>query len=117
VAVGELRAEPQGESVLLSWRRPARNQDGSPLTDLLEFRLFRSSAEPAGAPGEFGPLATVRADAPQNAVLRGDRYAFLDDNRGQGLRPGVRYTYRLQPVNRRGRAGSPAETALTLPEP
>ncbi|HEX7630467.1 MAG TPA: hypothetical protein VF431_09000, partial [Candidatus Methylomirabilis sp.] len=34
-AVQSLQAEPRGTAILLTWTRPNRNQDGSPLTDLL----------------------------------------------------------------------------------
>jgi hypothetical protein len=114
-AVGGLRTEPQEAGILVTWTRPTRNQDGSPLTDLLEFRLSRSPGpEPEGRGNGFALLAAVRADAPDNAVLRDTRYAFLDDGGGRGLRPGVRYTYRVQAVNRRGVLGSPAEAAVAF---
>ncbi|MFB3816077.1 MAG: fibronectin type III domain-containing protein [Candidatus Methylomirabilales bacterium] len=114
-AVGELRAEPQEAGILVTWTRPTRNQDGSPLTDLLEFRLSRSPGpEPEGRGNGFGFLAAVRAEAPDNAVLRDNRYAFLDDGGGRGLRPGVGYTYRVQAVNRRGVLGAPAEAAVAF---
>jgi cell division septation protein DedD len=51
-------------------------------------------------------LATVRADQPENAVVRGDQYAFLDDGGSAGLTPGLRYSYRMQAVNRRGVVGA-----------
>ena len=42
-AVQSLQAEPRGgTAILLTWTRPSRNQDVSPLTDLLEFRLARA---------------------------------------------------------------------------
>jgi len=50
-------------------------------------------------------LATVRADRPDNAIVRGDRYGFRDDGGSAGLTPGLRYAYRVQAVNRRGVAG------------
>jgi hypothetical protein len=116
-AVGDLRTEPQAAGILVSWTRPTRNQDGSPLTDLLEFRLSRSPGlEPEGRGNEIALLAAVRADAPDNAALRDNRYAFLDDAGGRGLRAGVRYTYRVQAVNRRGVLGAPAEMAVTFGE-
>jgi hypothetical protein len=107
-----LRAEAREDAILLTWERPLRNEDGSPLTDLLEFRLFRAIGpagprEGRGRPSFF-PLATVRADQPENAVVQGNQYAFRDDGGGAGLTPGLRYTYRLQAVNRRGMVGTPS---------
>jgi hypothetical protein len=54
----------------------------------------------------FSLLATVRADQPENAVVRGNQYAFLDDGGSGGLTPGLRYSYRMQAVNRRGVVGA-----------
>ena len=69
-AVGNLRAEPREAGVLLSWTKPSRNDDGSPLTDLQEFRVLRATG-PLGATGAptsaFVHLATVPAAQPINA--------------------------------------------------
>ncbi len=113
-SVGSLRAEPEANGIVVSWSRPARNHDGSPLTDLLEFRVSRSPGPgPEGGPAGFALLTTVRADSPDNAAVVGDRYALLDDGRGQGLAPGTRYAYRVQPVNKRGALGPATEVAAT----
>jgi hypothetical protein len=48
----------------------------------------------------------VRADGPENAVVEGDQYGFRDDGGGAGLTPGLRYSYRVQGVNRRGVVGA-----------
>ncbi len=106
--VGNLQAEPREAGILVSWTRPTRNNDNSPLTDLLEFRLFRATlalgtgAAPSSA---FSSLATVRADQPENAGVQGPLYVFRDDAGGQGLPTGHRYSYRVQAVNRRGEIG------------
>jgi len=105
-AAGDLRAELRDSAILLTWTRPTRNEDGSPLADLLEFRLFRAVGpvaprEARGTP-TFTLLATVRADQPENAVVQGAQYAFRDDGGSAGLTPGIRYSYRVQAVNRRG---------------
>jgi predicted small lipoprotein YifL len=107
-AVGNLQAEPREAGIVLSWTRPTLNNDNSPLTDLLEFRLFRATlalgtrAVPASA---FSVLATVRADQPENAGVQGPLYVYRDDARGQGLPTGHQYSYRVQGVNRRGEVG------------
>ena len=109
-AVGALRAELRDSAILLTWTRPTRNEDGSPLTDLLEFRLFRAVGPAAPREARGGPtfslLATVRADQPENAVVQGAQYAFRDDGGSGGLTPGIRYSYRVQAVNRRGVVGA-----------
>ncbi len=123
-AVGVFRADLRDSAILISWTRPTRNEDGSALTDLSEFRLFRAVGaaavrEARGRP-TFSLLATVRADQPENAVVRGDQYAFLDDGGSAGLTPGLRYSYRMQAVNRRGVVGAQsAEVSVdfALPPP
>jgi len=123
VAVGAFQAEPRDNGILVSWNRPTRNEDGSPLTDLLEFRLYRAVSGPPGPNLEIRPAfsmtATIRAEDPDNATVRGLQYAFRDDDGGAGLTPGLRYGYRVQAVNRRGEAGSPSREVFVeyMPAP
>lgn len=111
-AVSTIRAEAEDRTIVVSWVRPSRNEDRSPLTDLAEFRLFRAVSPAAvgasaGRPA-FSLLATVRADQPDNASVEGDRIAFRDGGGSVGLLPDTRYTYRVQAVNRKGTAGPPS---------
>jgi fibronectin type 3 domain-containing protein len=109
--VGNLRAEPREAGVLLSWTRPTRNNDASPLTDLLEFRLFRAVldlGQPTAPASAFSFLAAVRAENPENASVQGSLYVYRDDAGGQGLGSGRQYRYRVTPVNRRGETGVPS---------
>jgi len=107
--VESFRAEPRDTDIVVSWIRPSRNEDGSPLTDLGEFQLFRAMGPPGppviGSQPTFSLLATIRAERPDNATVRDTQYIFRDDGGGAGLSPDVRYTYRVQAVNRRGVAG------------
>jgi hypothetical protein len=116
-AVQSLQAEVEDGAVIVSWVRPARNTDGSPLTGLDEFRLARAIQTPAeraaDRPPAFTPLATVRADAPQNAAVLGDRYAFRDTEDLAEIAAESVIAYRVEPVNRSGRVG-PAATATAL---
>lgn len=111
-AVSTIRAEVEEGAIVVSWARPSRNEDRSPLRDLLEYRLFRAvSPVVAGASAvrpAFSLLATVRADQPDNASVQGNLLAFRDGGGTVGLLPGTRYTYRVQPVNRHGSAGPPS---------
>ncbi len=117
-AVGNLRAEPGVNSIILSWTRPDRNVDGSRLTDLQGFRILRAVGGAVGtAPAEagFSPLATVQAEQPENATVQGAVFAFRDDAGGRGLTLDTRYRYRVVAVNRRGEPGVPsAEVAVHL---
>lgn len=112
-AVESFRAGPRDTDILVSWVRPVRNEDGSPLTDLAEFRLYRAvgAAVPGSGPA-FSLLATIRAEQPDNAVVQGNQYAYRDDGGPAGLSPGVRYTYRVQAVNRSGAVGRSSPDAL-----
>lgn len=109
-AVGALRAQLLDNTILLTWNRPTLNEDGSPLADLLEFRLFRAvgPTAPPEARGRltYSLLATVRADQPENAVVQEGQYGFRDDGGSAGFTPGLRYSYRMQAVNRRGEVGA-----------
>jgi hypothetical protein len=84
--------------------------------DLIEFRLSRAAGvappQEARERPPFSLLATIRAEQPDNATVQGTQYAFRDDGGGAGLAPGVRYTYRVQAVNRRGQAGPPSVEAF-----
>jgi fibronectin type 3 domain-containing protein len=110
-AVGNVRAEPRESGIVLLWERPTRNQDGTPLTDLLEFRVLRATTSPGTGTvpaSAFSRLATVRADQPDNATVQGALYAYRDDAGGHGLNTGRQYRYRVQAVNRRGETGQPS---------
>ncbi len=123
-APSPVRAEPEDGAILVTWARPTHNEDRTPLTDLKEFRLYRAvrlgQPRPVDPPPIFSLLATVRADRPDNATVRGDLYAFRDDGAGQPLTAGAHYTYRVQAVNRRGAAGPPSlevTVDFSLPPP
>ena len=105
-AVESFRAGPRDTDILVSWVRPVRNEDGSPLTDLAEFRLYRAvGATVPGSGPALSLLATIRAEQPDNATVQGNQYAYRDDGGPAGLSSGVRYTYRVQAVNRSGAVG------------
>jgi hypothetical protein len=130
--VANLGAAPEANTVLLTWSRPGRNEDGSPLQGSLDFRLYRRSAAlPGGAPaaatepagpgglGSEGPrdlegytlVATVRGERPENARVEGPNYAFRDDGNGRGLAYDRRYEYRLVARDRRGYESQPSNQA------
>ncbi len=112
-APGDIVAEARGTSILISWTRPTRNQDGSPLRDLQEFRILRGSGPMSGGGVRpLLPLASVRADQPDNAQVRDSTYIYRDDGGVQGLQAGTRYRYRIEPVNRRGTVGTASAEAV-----
>jgi hypothetical protein len=115
-AVESFRAEPGETDILVSWVRPSRNEDGSPLIDLAEFRLSRAVGTPGlaglAARPAFSLLATIRAQQPDNAAVRENQYIFRDDGGAAGLAPGIRYAYRVEAVNSRGVVGRPSAEAF-----
>jgi hypothetical protein len=116
-AVQNLQAEVEDGAVIVSWLRPARTTDGGPLADPGEFRLSRAIQTPAEREADrqplFAPLATVRADEPENATVLGDRYAFRDaEQRAESSAESV-IAYRVEPVSRSGRVGPPATVSLS----
>jgi hypothetical protein len=137
--VADLGAAPEANTILLTWSRPARNEDGTPLQGSPDFRLYRRSGPlaagaPAGAPAPAAPggpggegprdlegytlVATVRGERPENARTEGPRYAFRDDGNGRGLAYDQRYEYRLVARDRRGYQSQPSNLAqadLSMP--
>ncbi len=114
-AAFELRQ--QGESVLLGWTIPARNQDGSPLTDLAAFRLYKM---------RFVPQEDCPECRDDSALWRQVDLDFLRDARRIGERiflrdaevaVGFGYRYRAVPVTARGREGAAAIASLIVAAP
>jgi predicted small lipoprotein YifL len=120
--VANLTAAPQANTIVLTWSRPARHEDGTPLRGVPDFSLFRrvSPVTTPGAPAPDGGrslegfilLATVRGEAPENARVAGPLYAFRDDEGGRGLPFGQRYAYRVVARDRRGYPSQPSNLAL-----
>ncbi len=122
-APSDVRAEARGDAILVSWVRPTRNQDGSALRDLQEFRILRASGpSEAGALGPLVPLAVVRAENPANAAVQDSTYVYRDTGGAAGLQVGTRYRYRVEAANARGAVGTSSGEAIieftpTPPEP
>lgn len=111
-AAGSLAAVVEENAILVTWARPTRNQDGTPLQNLAAFRLFRAMEGPPAAPAPASPtfslLATIRAEHPDNAAVLGDQYAFRDDTAQAGLR----YAYKIQAVNTKDGVGAMSAEAV-----
>lgn len=113
----DISLHQQGDGLLLSWALPHHNRDGSELTDLAGFRVYRRSFEP----GEDCP--DCRNDAPlwrlveldylRHAQLRNDQVFLLD----HGLQAGQGYYYKVVPFNRWGQDGPAIEQRQVLATP
>lgn len=116
-APSEITLHQQGDGLLLSWSLPRRNQDGSELTDLAGFRIYRQSFDPEeDCPDcrDNAPLwRLVELDYLGHAQRRKGRLFLLDN----GLEPGLGYSYKVVPFNRWGQDGPPIERRQTLAVP
>lgn len=94
-AVKDFRLAQEGEGLLLSWKFPAENQLGQPLTQLSGFRLERCEVKGAtpvqGCLVDFVLVADIELDYPQAGVIKDGEVYYHDNN----LTPGRRYYYRV----------------------
>jgi len=106
-------ARQQGGAVLLSWTIPTSNQDGTPLTDLQGFIVYRMDYDPEeGCPDCREPSAVLREidlDYLQGAVRIENRLIMRDSE----TEVGRGYRYRVVPLTTGGLSG--AGTSLSLP--
>lgn len=113
----EMTLHQQGDGLLLSWSLPRSNQDGSELTDLAGFRVYRQSFDPAeDCPDcrDNAPLwRLVELDYLGHVQRRNGRLFLLDN----GLEPGFGYSYKVVPFNRWGQDGQSIEQRQTLAVP
>jgi hypothetical protein len=117
--VASLAAIQEGNSAILTWTRPSRYEDGTPLRGTPDYLLYRRAAPlpaPPAAEGArdlegFTLLATIRGERPENARVDGSAYAFHDEGGGPGLAYGQRYEYRLVARDRRGYPSQPSNLA------
>ncbi|OEU62825.1 MAG: hypothetical protein BA870_03930 [Desulfuromonadales bacterium C00003094] len=113
----EMTLHQQGDALLLSWSQPRRNQDGSELTDLAGFRVYRQSFDPA----EDCP--DCRDNAPLWRLVELDYLGHTQRRNGQlflldtDLEPGLGYSYKVVPFNRWGQDGPSIERRQTLAVP
>ena len=107
-APGKPAALQQGDLMQLAWDIPASNQDGSPLTDLQGFNVFRMRYDLVDDCPECRDTSTllrqVDLDFLKNTERRGDRLIIWDDD----LEPGFGYQYKVVAYTRRNREGAPA---------
>ena len=118
-AVTDLQLQQRGNALLLSWKIPTSNADGTPLTDLQEFRIYRMMFDPASDCPDCRDtstlLATIALSYPTPALRYADRLFYTD----RDILPKQGYLYRVTPVNTERQAGNPAtiRTVLVAPPP
>jgi fibronectin type 3 domain-containing protein len=99
--VGDFRGDVKDGVLFLSFTVPTKNQDGSPLTDLAGFRIFKSCTS---CMGPLEPLRDIYLDGESGFTIYQGRLYFYDDD----LVPGYQYSYRLYPLSRAGGRGNPS---------
>lgn len=102
-AVAGLTVEGGVEGLILSWRIPERNGDGSPLRDLAGFKVYRKreAGDCGGCPADFPLYMDVDMDSPEGVRVEGKRVILLD----REVEEGGRYRYKVAAYNREGYFG------------
>lgn len=108
-----LSVQQKGDRFLVSWRPPVRNQDGSELTNLEKFKIYKMRYDLADDCPECRDtsvlLLEVDLDYLRDVSRIGDRIYLWDGE----LEAGFGYQYRVVPINTRGRDG--AQARLRVP--
>jgi len=109
-----LDVEQRGVRLLVTWSLPRTNQDGSPLTNLEGFRVYKMNFDPAQDCPECRDtselLQEVDLEYLRDVRRSGERLYLWDD----GLEDGVGYQYRVVPYNTKGRDGEPAQLRVVF---
>ena len=112
-----LSVQQKGGRFLVSWRPPVRNQDGSELTNLEKFKIYKMRYELADDCPECRDtsvlLQEVDLDYLRDVLRIGDRLYLWDDE----LETGFGYQYRVVPFNTRGREGAHARLRVPFVAP
>lgn len=116
-AATDLQLQQRGNDLLLSWKIPTSNADGTPLTDLHEFRIYRMIFDPASDCPDCRDtstlLVTIALSYPAPALRYADRLFYTD----RDILPNQGYLYRVTPVNAERQPGNPATIRTVLAAP
>ncbi|HXV83089.1 MAG TPA: hypothetical protein VEG60_24775 [Candidatus Binatia bacterium] len=103
--IENLRATSVPDGVALSWRRPTEYVDGTELTDLTAFVIFRKEISPAcvDCPVPYLPLTMVDVED-QEKFIKQKQYRFVDQETQQNMI----YRYRVSSQLRDGSLSEPS---------
>ncbi len=112
--VSDLRAWVRDGKILLQWKVPDKNLDGSRLTDLVGFKVFRQARPLAGPPCDSCPLAfelaaEIDMDFPKAAWVEKGVVFWQETS----ARPQNEYTYFVEVYNRY-RSASPESNRVKI---
>jgi len=112
-----LSARQFGSEMQLSWSLPQKNQDGTPLTDLAGFDIYRMSYDPAADCPECRDTSVLierlELGYLRNARREGNRIFYLD----RGVEAGSGYRYRVVPFTANRQTGAPGQIQQRMAEP
>jgi len=119
-AVKQFEIRQVGNAMRLSWIAPVKNQDGSLITNLDGFLIYRGVVSDDDQCSECGdttnPLLKIGYEFPGPAFRNGKSFIFFD----QELAENRAYRYRVTALNPNGSEGNPARIEkrfLTAPPP
>lgn len=115
-AASALEASVEADAIVLRWVNPKTRVDGTRLRDLATVKLhrreeaegaaLRSAMVSRGQVVGYEEVASIRLEAPEPAVVRGDSVQWVDR---RGLAFGRQYVYVVTALDATGRSGAPSE--------
>jgi hypothetical protein len=107
--VGLVEALGYPDKVILKWQVPLSNTDGSLLTDISGFKLYRTAQkigeECENCEEKKSVYANVDFQNPTNAVIEKGEVVYTD----KAVVPGNVYSYSVSAYNLKGREGRPSQ--------
>ncbi len=101
--INDLAGDVKDGVLFLSFSVPQKNRDGSEVTDLGGFRVFKSCGTCSGI---FEPFRSISLEDQKGYTIERGRLYIYDDD----LASGVEYGYRVYPYTRKGTPGDPSNT-------
>lgn len=105
----DFNIEGRMEGLLISWRNPVKNSDGTSLSDLAGFKLYKKSdsKECKRCPSAFPLYKDIDVHSAEGVIVKNGRTYFLD----RDVKEGVNYFYKIAAYNRNGYLGNTTNTA------
>jgi hypothetical protein len=118
--VEDLVATPKENTVILSWNRPDKNADGSPIKDLAEFVILRADISEDVKEYVYKKIMVIALDKPEPSIIK-ENMVYLQDA-GEDLSPpglnyGKTFGYKVFSINKSKILGKERETRVTLSIP
>lgn len=117
-AVEELIAIPKENTVLLRWKFPEKNEDGSPIKDLAGFVILR--ADISESVYEYKKVSSIDLDKPEPSIIKENMVVYVDkgdDLSPRGLSYGKTYGYMILSVNKSKILSKERVSKITLSVP